>query len=67
MDSCNNCKYCHITKELINKKWERYAVCTLWLELNLEGLEDAREPLLQTIRDYEEEGCCEMFTPKEVL
>lgn len=41
---CINCTHCHETKELINKEWKKYYICTLWLDLK-----EKHEPLLLTL------------------
>lgn len=41
---CVNCVHCHKTKELINRKWHEYYICTLWWDLK-----EKSEPLLLTL------------------
>ena len=43
---CANCVHCHKTKELIEKEWKEYYICTLWLDLK-----EKHEPLLLTLGD----------------
>lgn len=58
---CKNCIHCHQTKELINKEWKIYHICTLWLDLKVD-----REPMLLTLGDAKsiEFGKCECIELK---
>lgn len=62
---CKNCKHCHKTKELIDKKWVEYYICTLWLDAG-----EGEEPLLLTLGSENEicrpgKDLCECFDFKK--
>lgn len=60
---CINCVHCHQTKELINKEWKYYYICTLWLDSG-----EKHEPLLLTLgNEVDRPNCdlCECISLKE--
>lgn len=63
-ECCKNCVHCHRTKELINREWKEYYICTLWLDLK-----EKHEPLLLTLGDENhvvgENNLCECIQLKE--
>lgn len=59
---CANCVHCHKTKELKDKNWIKYNICTLWKDYG-----ETHEPLLLTLgNDIDvNEDLCECFESKE--